>query len=547
MNDSRNLYPPILVVGMLSWLFFVAAATSASAVQRLSTFPGENVGDQFAISVCNAGDVDGNGYADLLIGASLEDGGGTSSGRCYLFLGSAFADTLVDGQFTGLAGEKVGGNVAGNGDLNGDGYADMAVAALGAGDGGVNAGKVYVFFGGQSPDMTPDLTLVGSGDNAAFGQGLALEGDLNGDGFSDLVVGAPGADSTGVVYVYFGGNPMDTTPDLILRGEHSADQFGSDVSTGGDVNADGFADLLVGAPRNSDTATWAGKAYIYFGGASMDSIADLSMTGETIADNFGSNVEICHDIDGDKHDDFLVSAPYYDPNLYADAGRVYIYHGGPAVDATFDGTLDGDTPGSEFGYALSSADVNGDSLTDIIVGAPNYGSAYAQIGKVYLYDGGGALPVLAYTDIGTNAYDGLGISVAGLGMYHFNRNGTREFVAGGWNVNSTGAAYLYGEPVDPTGVRPLRLTPEQLQVNVFPNPFTDHFNVTADLPRASNVQVQLFDVTGRKVADVYKGFGAAGTFTTSWNASRSPLPSGIYFLRVSSAGREAYKKVVVVK
>ena len=176
-----------------------------------------------------------------------------------------------------------GYSVSSAGDVNGDGYDDLIVGAVGNGLATNNAGKAYIYFGGRVIDNMPDLILAGTSTGDKFGNSVSTAGDVNGDGYDDVIVAAYYNDAAGVdagrAYIYLGGSNMNSTADVVMTGAAAGDWFGISVSTAGDVNGDGFSDVIVGAWQNDAGGTDAGRAYIYFGGASMNNVADIILTG----------------------------------------------------------------------------------------------------------------------------------------------------------------------------------------------------------------------------------------------------------------------------
>ena len=219
--------------------------------------------------------------------------------------------------------------------------------------------------------------------NTNFGDVVASAGDVNGDGYSDIIVGDYGyygGHNIGSAYLYFGGPSMDYVADLTFRGEQTDNEFGESVASAGDVNGDGFDDVIIGAPVAGDD----GKAYIYFGGTNMDTVADVVIYGhysDVEYENgfFAISVASAGDINGDGYDDVLIGSPDYEnDNINPDYfGGVHLYYGGRNMDATRDLLFYGKVYDDKFGRSVASAgDINNDGYSDIIVGAYNVGKAY---------------------------------------------------------------------------------------------------------------------------------------------------------------------------
>jgi hypothetical protein len=393
------------------------------------SFSGESVNNYFGTSVASAGDMNGDGFSDVMVGAN---GNNSYTGKAYLYMegmtGTYFANLTMNGE----AANNSFGSVASAGDVNGDGYSDVIVGATYFNPG---FAKAYIFYGGSIMNNIADVILTGDSGVSSFGYSVASAGDLNGDGYSDVIVGNPGYSYTGRAYIFFGGSSMNNTVDVVMTGETTNDQFGHSVNTAGDVNGDGYSDVIIGANGNGGNR---GKVYIYFGGASMNNVVDLSMSGETIGSLFGYSVSTAGDVNGDGYSDVIVGAYNYNNNT----GRAYIYDGGATMDTYTDVIMTGENTSSNFGISVSSAgDVNGDGYSDVIIGA-------AYIGKAYIYIGGPAMD--NYADVilkvdGLNANFGYSVSSAG----DLNGDGYSDVIVGAIeNTTAIGKAFAYyGSPV----------------------------------------------------------------------------------------------------
>ncbi len=410
-----------------------------SDVMHSKIFNGLESLSGYGISVSSGGDVNDDGYSDIIVGAPYDENFSSNIGRVYIYYGGLNTDTVADIVLTGEAiNEEFGYSVSSAGDLNGDGYSDVVVGARYATS--TENGRAYVYYGGAAMDNTADVIMTGEAQFERFGYSVSSAGDLNGDGYSDVVVGAPTYGpplDIGRAYVFFGGATMDNTPDLIMQGEVIFGDFGTVVSSDGDVNGDGYSDVLVGAPTYTGTFTYSGRAYVFFGGAAMDNLADVIMTGETANVFLGVSVSCTGDVNDDGYSDIVVGASGY--NTYT--GKVFVFFGGVAMDNTADVILTGETTNSNFGNSVSSAgDVNGDGYSDVVVGAD---SSFSFTGRVFVFHGGASMNNVAdETMTGEFLNDGFGCSVSSAG--DVNGDGYSDIIVGAFGFNSfTGRAYLY--------------------------------------------------------------------------------------------------------
>ena len=267
----------------------------------LYTFNGDSAGDDFGISVSGAGDVNGDGVADFIVGAPRDDNNGIDSGNARVFSGS---DGSVLHNFDGDSeGEFFGWSVSGAGDVNGDGFDDLIVGAIRDDENGIESGSASVLSGSDGA-----VLYIFDGDSAFdnFGQSVSGAGDVNGDGFDDLIVGAfldnnNGSDS-GSARVFSG---IDGSILYTFDGNSNNDRLGDSVSGAGDVNGDGFADLIVGAPRDDNNGDRSGSATVFSG---FDGSVLYNFNGDSTNDSFGDSVSGVGDVNGDGIADFFVSA-----------------------------------------------------------------------------------------------------------------------------------------------------------------------------------------------------------------------------------------------
>ena len=403
------------------------------------TYTGPSSSLWFGVSVSGAGDVNGDGFDDVIVGAMRYS---SFKGRAYIYFGGASPNNVIDVTMTGEASSNYFGNsVSTAGDINDDGYDDVIIGAYGNSS---FTGRAYIFFGGAIMNDTVDVTISGESSGNYFGYSVANAGDVNGNGFPDLLAGAyTYSSNTGRAYFYDYFMENEIVSDLTMAGETSGDKFGFSVSSAGDVNGDGYDDVIVGANQNS---AFTGKAYIYLGGIIMDNIADVTMTGEAANNRFGWSVSDAGDVNNDGYDDVIVGAFGYSSNT----GRAYLFFGGASMNNTADVIMTGESTNNRFGYSVSTADnVNNDGYDDVIVGAYGYSS---NTGRAYVFLGGASMnntPDVTMTGEATG--NNFGISVSNAGSVNSNIYSDVIVGAMGFN-SSTGKAYIYlgGSPMNNT-------------------------------------------------------------------------------------------------
>jgi hypothetical protein len=360
------------------WVFHGSASSLASATAAW-TGQGDQTSAVYGHGIGSAGDVNADGYDDFLVGAGYYDNGQVDEGRGFLYLGSASgldpsaAWTVESNQVSALMSHQV----SGIGDCDGDGFDDFLVGAIYWDGALVDEGRAWLYMGSS---LLPSNAATWRGESnqagAGFGVSVAGAGDVDADGFSDLLVGAYAWDgplsNEGKAFLFFGSNSGPSTiADWSAEGDQAGAHFGRLVSTAGDVNGDGFADILVGADGFDNGETDEGRASLYLGGsAGPASTAAWTAESNQASAYFGFAADSAGDVDGDGFGDVVVGAWGWD-NGAADEGGAWLYEGSPGgLSSTAAWHWEPDLGDSFYGYALAGAgDVNGDSYSDVVVGA----------------------------------------------------------------------------------------------------------------------------------------------------------------------------------
>ncbi|MFT7619008.1 MAG: hypothetical protein ACI97A_002656 [Planctomycetota bacterium] len=442
----------------------------------LFTVHGQAAGDRFGQSLSGAGDVDFDGIVDFVIGADLADFNGTDSGSVYVF--SGLNGSLIHVFHGAAPGDRFGASANATADLNHDGKSDLVVGAPESALNGAKSGQIYVYSGyegtemdsiagsqagdqfGTSLDVLPggggdfladivvgasgaDSNGIDSGNVSTFngfspfmnstqfngsnpndflGGAVAGAGDVNGDGFDDYIAGARGdntnGNDAGSATVISG---FDHSVLYVFHGDTSDSWFGWAVDGAGDVNGDGFDDLIVGALHDATMGPGTGMFRIFSG---LDGQVLLTKHGVAPVFNLGSSVSALGDLDQDGFDDFVVGARSTGTNG-PQSGSAHVYSGSTG---TVMFTFNGGSAFAQFGSSVSCAgDVNGDGVNDIVVGAPTDNStSLFRAGRVRIYSGvdGSIIQTL----FGNAAQGKFGLSVDGVG--DVNRDGFDDIIVG---------------------------------------------------------------------------------------------------------------------
>ena len=468
---------------------------------------GANEGDASGFPVSHAGDVNGDGIDDVIIGAGGTDLDNTSnSGSGYVIFGSdsGFPHPLnlaaIDGDngfvINGETTDDYAGEVLnGMGDINNDGFDDVIVAVPDADSNGNSAtGRVYVVYGSADGPVHPFSLAHIDGDNGFVINGvnesdylasaLSSAGDINGDAIDDFVLAASSAapngnDRAGVSYVIFGSNNGFTHPyslsslngdnGFVINGVNENDRSGRSVSAAGDVNDDGFGDLIIGAPfTDLNGHADYGSSYVIFGSDStfpsplnlstIDGDNGFIINGLAHGDRLGTSVSAAGDINDDGIDDVVIGAPWTKPDGATRTGSAYVVFGSdkeiphPFDLSSIDGSngviIIGDSENDDFGESVSAAgDVNGDGINDVIIGAfrdfsGQAGSAYAILGRRGVFPTPLNMSTLesesGFEINGVAPYDYTGYSVSQAG--DMNSDGFDDVIIGAFGASPNGVS-----------------------------------------------------------------------------------------------------------
>ena len=324
---------------------------------------------------------------------------GRNAGRVYVFYGCSESGGLSTTPDWILEGEgqdtHFGISVDTAGDVNGDGYDDIIVGAPGYTNDAGKIGRAYVFLGFGS-GQTTSLFWSNDGDQAGalYGQSVSAAGDVNGDGYGDIIVGAPRYDNNevdeGSAFVFFGSESAISASYWMTESNRTNAEFGGSVGTAGDVNGDGYADVIVGAPAYTITLASEGAAFAYYGSPTgLGTIQDWKIAGGQQEARFGASVGTAGDVNGDGYDEVIVGAPFYSVSQSAQQGLTLAFRGSETGLGTMVyWSTDGGQARTRFGTSAGTAgDVNNDGYADAIVGAPGHMRQRTIYGRAYVFRG----------------------------------------------------------------------------------------------------------------------------------------------------------------
>jgi hypothetical protein len=525
---------------------------------------GNQLEANFGSSVGTAGDVNGDGYSDVIVAASAYDNGQTNEGRVFVYHGSdtGLATTAAWTAEGNQANAFFGSSAATGGDVNGDGYSDVIVASSAYDNGQTNEGRSFVYYGSPAGlATTAGWTAESNQANASFGSSVSSAGDVNGDGYSDVIVGADEYDNgqinEGRVYVYHGSAAgLATTAAWTGESDEANSQLGNSVATAGDVNGDGYSDVVAGAWTYTGGQSQEGRAVVYLGSASGLEPSAAWMTESDQANAwYGSSVASAGDVNADGYSDVIVGAQPYS-NGETQEGRAYVYHGSATgLSAVADWTAESDQQGGYFGFSVATAgDVDDDGFSDVVIAALYYDNGEIDEGRAYVYHGSvtGLASTAGWTGEGDQTSASFGISAATAG--DVNADGYSDVIVGAIAFDNgqsdEGRAFVYHGSV-PVGVfePPMNAGFELSEVG--PNPTPGRCEVLLGLGRPARLAADVIDASGRRVAVIVDeapyGRGSHRLVWDGQDEASSHAASGVYFLRVRADGETQLRKVVLLR
>ena len=535
-------------------------------------------GAYMGCSVATAGDVNGDGYSDVIVGADGYDNGFHKEGRAFVYHGSAtglsqnanwIADSNQDSAYFGTC-------VSTAGDVNGDGYSDIIIGAKQYTNGQKFEGRTFLWLGsstGLGANGTPlnaDWSAESDQARSYFGSSVSTAGDVNGDGYSDIIVGAPwysnGQTSEGRTYIFYGAAAgLHTTADWIGESNSSTGLFGLSVSTAGDINGDGYSDVIIGGDALSNGQTNEGKVWVYHGSSAgiISAAADWTAESNQADAFFGHSVSTAGDVNGDGYSDILIGAVKFD-NGQANEGKVFLWYGSSTglgvsgIPSNAAWSYESNVANDQVGACVSTAgDVNGDGYADVILYAGRLPFGFYTLDYASAYYGSSTglplTPNWKQTDSVVYSYFGSQVATAG----DINGDGISDVIIGAFNYSVPnpqeqyeGAAFVYNGSPDGLSSTAANWSAEMNQAGAgFGRSVSTAGDINGD--GYSDVIVGAYTFDNGQInegrAFVYQGTANGLSLSANWTAEINQAGAG-FGISVSTAGDvngDGYSDVIV--
>ena len=500
---------------------------------------GDNV-HNFGHDICGVGDLNGDSYDDVAAAGWEYDPPLGWRALVFVFFGGSPMDTIPDLILTDTYwGGSTSISLAG-GDVNGDSFSDIVVGLP------YGPGNVDIYFGGNPMDTIVDLVLWEPPTGSDFASDVST-GDVNGDEYYDVIASDYFRDmGKGAAHVFYGGPLLDNVPDVTLKG-HGSEGFGMTVGSGGDVNSDGYDDIVVGAWVNSEKYFEGGRIYVYYGGDPMDTTYDAAMYGKGGGHHLGwEAVSIARNTNSY---DFVITGTRFWPNGFPAEcpGKVYILFGGEPMDSIPDVLMHGQTSTSKLGHTSTAGDIDGDGVQDVIAGAH---AEDGRLGAVYVWLAGIGMDTIPDAWMkGDSVFAEPGWKVASAG--DVDGDGSDEIMTSNYALSKpwhtvwvykytgTGVSEDYHSKVD---VRPWS------SIRCTPNPFR-HFTAIElrNIQPGTKHLVRVYDAAGRLIRGLEIGNNSTAVVWDGKDTDGNDVGSGVYFVKVSSAHHVPPEKLVLIR
>ena len=554
MNVLKFIWKKVALTKSFIILAIVTSFSISAFPQFVSTTltsPNAIFQGNYGVAVSGAGDINGDGYDDVMIGARSEDATYSDAGRAYIYNGKdgslLFALTSPNIQSSGWFGNSV----SYAGDINNDGYDDVVIGAPFESGGGSHSGSVYVISGFDG-SLIRTINSPTPSVNGDFGFSVSGLGDVNDDMIPDIIVGARRENNwLGFAYIFSGtdGSLLQT----LSSGYSGFVGFlGNSVSAIKDINNDNKDDVIVGAVKEDGGASQSGRVHL-FSGDDGNLLFTIESPNPVSVGTFGNSVSSAGDINNDGTNDIIISAPN-ENSSFQKSGRAYIFSG---VNGVLLYSLTSPNPEENgfFGTAVSNAgDLNKDNYDDVLIGASWEDGGASNSGKVYVISGesGNVMNTLVSTNPVSGGVFGSSVSYAG----DLNNDSYPDIVIGALNehggVTDAGQAYIFTSD-NPVTINELEIVSSYFLSQNYPNPFNPSTRISWQSPVGSQQTLKVYDMLGNEVATLVDEYKSAGSYAVEFNTTELTsrqglaLTSGIYFYKITAGEFKETKKMILLR